>query len=229
MRKMRSLALMSVGLLALVACAAKNPAQPEVSSSRGSSSKVASSSSSSSSSQSGSSRSSASSTWSSSTQAVVSSSTSSSQESVPVPWTEDKSVQLKDYILTVWGPAMGQTYKAYTPATLGEFFGVPIPDGVLTATAVIVPDLNGQSPELFWSMDGLAQSNQLAVVAVYADSEGNTSMVQHLYLFTVTPDGQGQVWITQQNQGNPENKLYFTETKNEELRNFFTQLVDQPS
>lgn len=171
------------------------------------------------------------STTTSSSTATAPSSSSASQAQASerlAVWNEEKSVQLRDYILTNWGPALGQTYKAYTPATLGNFFGVPIPDGVLTATAVMTPDLNGQSPELFWSMDGLAQAHQLAVVAVYADSEGNRSMSQHLYLFTVNAQGQGQVWITQQNQGNPENKLYFTETKNEELRNFFTQLLGRP-
>lgn len=168
------------------------------------------------------------------TDTATSSTSSSSTTTKPVSpertggWTEEKSAQLKDYILTDWGPALGQTYKSYTPATLGNFFGVPIPDGVLTATATMTADMNGQTPELFWSMDGLAQSNQLAVVAVYADSEDNRSMSQHLYLFTLNPQGEGQVWITQQNQGNPENRLYFTETKNEDLRHFFTQLVGQP-
>lgn len=123
---------------------------------------------------------------------------------------------------------MGQTYQAYTLTALGNFFGVSIPDGVLTATAVMTPDMNGQTPELFWSTDGLAQPHQLAVVAVYADSKGNQFMSQHPYLFTVNPQGQGQVWITQQNQGNPEDKLYFTGTKNEALRDFFTQLLAQP-
>lgn len=209
MKKTPVLALLGLSLLGLAACGRQMPT-PAPSSSTPSTKA---------------------STTASSSDAPVPSSSSSSQTQAPerlAVWNEEKTAQLKDYILTNWGPAMGQTYKAYTPATLGTFFGVPIPDGLLTATAVMTPDMNGQSPELFWSMDGLAQSHQLAVVAVYADSEGNRSMSQHLYVFTVNPQGQAQVWITQQNQGNPENKLYFTETKNEALRDFFTQLVGRP-
>lgn len=199
--------LACLGLLALSACAAKEPAQPVASS--GSSSKVAASS--------------------SRTSTSTTSASSSSESMAMGPWTEAKTAQLQSYILDTWGPAMGQVYKAYTPATLGNFFGVPIPDGFLTATKGMTADMGGQVPELFWSMDGVAQPGQLAVVAVYADSEANRSMAQHLYVFTVDPQGFGQVWITQQNQGNPEGKLYFHLTQNEALRDFFSQLVGNPA
>lgn len=200
--------LACLGLLALSACAAKESNQPAASSS--SSAKVVASS--------------------SSTRASTTSASSSSEPVAPLgPWTEAKTAQLQSYILDRWGPAMGQVYKAYTPATLGNFFGVPIPDGFLTATKGMTADMGGQVPELFWSMDGVAQPGQLAVVAVYADSEANRSMAQHLYVFTVDPQGLGQVWITQQNQGNPENKLYFLLTQNEALRDFFSQLVGNPA
>lgn len=200
--------LFPLACLGLSACAAKEAAHPVASS--GSSSKVAASS--------------------SRTSAGTTSASSSSEPVAPVgPWTEAKTAQLQSYILDTWGPAMGQVYKAYTPATLGNFFGVPIPDGFLTATKSMTADMGGQVPELFWSMDGVAQPGQLAVVAVYADSEANRSMAQHLYVFTVDPQGLGQVWITQQNQGNPEGKLYFRLTQNEALRDFFSQLVGNPA
>lgn len=149
----------------------------------------------------------------------------SSETSQPALWTSDQYTKLQDYILGYWGPAMGQDYTAYPPSYKGNFFGVTLPDGVLTATAEMTADMGGQTPELVWSTDGLAKSGQLAVVAVYADTERHRSMVHHLYVFTLNPQGQGQIWISQQNQGNPENKLYFKETQNHELRNFFIQLV----
>lgn len=208
----------------LAACGAKGEREPVTSS-------LPSTSSSSSSQIEASSSSSAEATPSSSTSAEVtppSSTSASSSFEQPAPvglWSEEQAAQLQSYILDSWGPAMGQVYKPYTPASLGKFSGLPIPNGFLTATQDMIADLDGQTPELFWSTDGLAQPGQLAVVATYSDSEGSRSITQHLYVFTIDSQGVGQVWITKQNQGNPENKLYFRLTQNEALRDFFTQLV----
>ena len=140
------------------------------------------------------------------------------------PWSEKKEQQLADFIKK-WGQTFSpaQTYVQYTPEKNGNFYGVAIPNE-LTKPKNFTLDFNGEQPTLSWSKNGNAPSGQYALVATYSDIENSQSPSSHLYLFTIK-DGKPQVWISEQNQGNSENKFYFTETKNEDLKNFFVSLV----
>lgn len=144
-------------------------------------------------------------------------------------WDANKAQQLNDYILKTWGPALGQEYKSYTPSSTGNFYGVTVPNQLLEVTAEtakgLAPDFNGSVPYWVWSENGLVAANEVAVVAVYSDIEKATFPSAHLYFFTIV-NGNPQVLITEQNQGNPEKRLYFKETKNEELKTFFANLVN---
>ena len=139
-------------------------------------------------------------------------------------WSKEKEQQLDSFI-EKWGPSFSppQFYVQYTPEKKGDFYGVTIPDDLITPKG-LTPDFNGEIPRLYWSTDGNAPAGQYALVATYSDIENSQTPSSHLYLFTIK-DGKPQVWISEQNQGNPENKFYFRETKNEDLRNCFVSLI----
>ncbi|HHT7802782.1 TPA: DUF4767 domain-containing protein [Streptococcus suis] len=158
----------------------------------------------------------------SSTTSIVSS--SSSQKGL---WDAGKAEVLRSFVIEQWGPSFSppQYYLSYHPRHEGSFFGVSLPSGVLSGPGQqMTPDFQGETPELVWSENGQVEAGQTAVVGIYSDIEASKSQLAHLYLFTIK-DGQVIAWITEQNQGNPEKRLYFRPTKNQELQAFFENLV----
>ncbi|HFU4060415.1 TPA: DUF4767 domain-containing protein [Streptococcus suis] len=173
--------------------------------------------------------SSASSTSTSSTTSTTTttSSTSSSSSSQAGPWDAGKAEALRTFVIDQWGPSFSppQYYVSYSPSRAGNFFGVTLPSGVLSGPGQqMTPDFLGETPELVWSENGQVGAGQTAVVGIYSDIENTKYPSAHLYLFTIK-DGQVIAWITEQNQGNPEKRLYFRPTKNQELQAFFENLV----
>ena len=53
-------------------------------------------------------------------------------------------------------------------------------------------------------------------------------MQKHVYFFIIE-NGQPKVYVTQQNQGNENNYMYFNETANAEIKQGFTQIVEGQS
>ncbi|HEM3632951.1 TPA: DUF4767 domain-containing protein [Streptococcus suis] len=152
------------------------------------------------------------------------SSTSSSQSGL---WDAGKAETLRSFVVDQWGPSFSppQYYVSYSPNRTGNFFGVTLPSGVLSGPGQqMIPDLLGETPELVWSENGQVGVGQTAVVGIYSDIENTKYPSAHLYLFTIK-DGRVIAWITEQNQGNPEKRLYFRPTKNQELQAFFENLV----
>ncbi|HFI0423664.1 TPA: DUF4767 domain-containing protein [Streptococcus suis] len=173
--------------------------------------------------------SSASSTSTSSTTSTTTttSSTSSSSSSQVGPWDAGKAEALRNFVVDQWGPSFSppQYYVSYSPSRTGDYFGVTLPSGVLSGPGQqMTPDFLGETPELVWSENGQVGAGQTAVVGIYSDIENTKYPSAHLYLFTIK-DGQVIAWITEQNQGNPEKRLYFRPTKNQELQAFFENLV----
>ncbi|HEM6398268.1 TPA: DUF4767 domain-containing protein [Streptococcus suis] len=161
---------------------------------------------------------------SSSTSTTSVASSSSSQTGL---WDAAKTEALRRFVIDQWGPSFSppQYYVSYGPSRQGNFFGVTLPSGVLSGSGQqMTPDFLGEIPELVWSETGQVGAGQTAVVGMYSDLEVSKSQLAHLYLFTIK-DGQVIAWITEQNQGNPENRLYFRPTKNQELQAFFENLV----
>lgn len=77
---------------------------------------------------------------------------------------------------------------------------------------------------LNWSESGEEESGY-SLVAVYSDAETQDYLSKHVYFFTIN-SGVPKVLITSQNQGNPNNYLYFKETENKELRDGFSNIVN---
>ncbi|MGQ7366554.1 DUF4767 domain-containing protein [Streptococcus suis] len=158
---------------------------------------------------------------------TMTSSSSTSSSSQTGLWDAGKAEALRSFVIDQWGPSFSppQYYVSYGPSRQGNFFGVTLPSGVLSGSGQqMTPDFLGETPDLVWSETGQVEAGKTAVVGIYSDIEASKSQLAHLYLFTIK-DGQVIAWITDQNQGNPEKRLYFRPTKNQELQAFFESLV----
>ncbi|MBU5369634.1 DUF4767 domain-containing protein [Enterococcus avium] len=137
-------------------------------------------------------------------------------------WNDDKNKKLNDFMNT-WGQTMNQAYKQYSPNNNVDLYGLQLPDSVLNNNkwqAVI-----GNTPIVInWSESGEEESGY-SLVAVYSDAEAQDHLSKHVYFFTIN-SGVPKVLITSQNQGNPNNYLYFKETENKELRDGFSNIVN---
>lgn len=137
-------------------------------------------------------------------------------------WNADKDKQLNDFMKS-WGQAMDQTYKQYSPNNNVDLYGLQLPDSVLNNNRWQV--VIGNTPiVLNWSESG-EEASGYSLVAVYSDAEEQGYLAKHVYFFTIN-SGIPKVLITSQNQGNPNNYLYFKETDNKELRDGFSNIVN---
>jgi len=142
-------------------------------------------------------------------------------------WNDDKANQLANFMAT-WGEGMGQTYKSFTPEVPGDMYGVSFPNDVLTALSVNETPVNAS-----WSTTGdAAVEEEYLIVAAFNDvehffEENPTAPAgAHFYLFTIL-DGIPVVLHSQQNQGTPDGRYYFTPSENMELQAGFENIYNQ--
>ena len=120
-----------------------------------------------------------------------------------------------------WGPTMDQQYKQYDKNNSVDLYGLKLPEAVLSNSWTMAV---GESPvSVEWSTDGEG-TKDYQLVAVYSDAETQPYLAQHVYFF-VLQKGQPKVLVTQQNQGNEKNYLYFNQSQNQELNNGFSQII----
>ena len=164
------------------------------------------------------------STESSNQQMTMESSSSSIKESqvVNILCNEAKAQQLNTFMAS-WGQTMKQSYKEYGPGNNVNLYGLQLPDTVLANTNGWQATVNNVPITLTWSENGEANAGY-ALVAVYSDVETQASLAKHVYFFTIDA-GVPKVLVTSQNQGNPDNYLYFKETENQQLKDGFTEIV----
>lgn len=138
-------------------------------------------------------------------------------------WSKGKSTALASF-MSVWGKSMNQRYQSYRPGQPTDLYGVLLPDSILPAGDwQMVVDNRPMS--VVWSEDGL-KAEPYQLLSVYSDTEyaqQTGAFDSHVYFFMIY-EGQPKVFITQQNQGNTDNYLYFTETENAELRQGFSDI-----
>ncbi|NKC58470.1 DUF4767 domain-containing protein [Vagococcus fluvialis] len=135
-------------------------------------------------------------------------------------WTEAKAEELSAF-MTSWGSTMDQSYKNYSPENNVNFYGMSLPEATLTGGWQVA--INEQPVEMEWSETGTG-GKAYQLVAVYSDAETQPNFGKHLYYF-VLEQGKPKVLVTQQNQGNEMNYLYFNETENQALRDGFSNIV----
>lgn len=157
-----------------------------------------------------------------SVEASASSITESSSEEVKnTLWDSEKSTQLATFV-PQWGKTLGQEYKSYNPQNNVSLYGTPLPQAVINGNWKMA--INEAPVTVQWSEDGTGQAD-FNLVAVYSDVETGEYLGQHVYFFGFQ-NGQPKVYLTQQNQGNDKNYMYFNETQNQQLKQGFIDIVN---
>ncbi|HGF7685255.1 DUF4767 domain-containing protein [Enterococcus faecium] len=146
---------------------------------------------------------------------------SSSEEVKNTLWDSDKSTQLATFV-PQWGKTLGQEYKSYNLQNNVSLYGTPLPSAVIDGNWKMA--INEAPVTVQWSEDGTGHAD-FNLVAVYSDVETGEYLGQHVYFFGFE-NGQPKVYLTQQNQGNENNYLYFNETQNQQLKQGFIDIVN---
>ncbi len=128
-------------------------------------------------------------------------------------WDTNKSSQLASFVIQ-WGNTLGQEYKNYTPQNNVSLYGTPLPQAVINGNWKMA--INESPVTVQWSEDGKGNAD-FNLIAVYSDAETVGYLGKHVYFFGFQ-NGQPKVYITQQNQGNDQNYMYFNETQNQQLK-----------
>lgn len=157
-----------------------------------------------------------------SVEASASSITESSSEEVKnTLWDKNKASKLETFV-TQWGKTLGQEYKSYNLQNNVSLYGTPLPQAVINGDWKMA--INEAPVTVQWSEDGTGHAD-FNLVAVYSDVETGEYLGQHVYFFGFQ-NGQPKVYLTQQNQGNENNYLYFNETQNQQLKQGFSDIVN---
>lgn len=135
-------------------------------------------------------------------------------------WTEDKKNSLRDF-MSQFSNKMGQNYKEYGPSNSVDLYGVKVPGDIFNGQWTMA--INNQPVQVEWSETGEG-SAPYQLVAVYSDADTQPYLQKHVYFFVIE-GGQPKVYVTQQNQGNNENYLHFSETQNPDIKAGFSQIV----
>lgn len=135
-------------------------------------------------------------------------------------WNPEKDTKLYEFMMS-WGQTMDQQYQQYNETNNVDLYGVLLPKAILSNTWEMVVEESPISVE--WSTNGEG-TKDYQLVAVYSDAETQPYLAQHVYFF-VLQNGQPKVLMTQQNQGNEQNYLYFNQSQNNELNNGFNCIV----
>lgn len=136
-------------------------------------------------------------------------------------WNPEKDAKLNNFMMS-WGPTMDQEYKQYNEKTNVDLYGVMLPAAILSNEWTMAVNESPVSVE--WSDNGEGNADY-QLVAVYSDAETQPYLAQHVYFF-VLQKGQPKVLVTQQNQGNEKNYLYFNQSQNQELNNGFNSVIE---
>lgn len=152
-------------------------------------------------------------------------STNTAQASQPVThvlWDDSKSAELATFMQS-WGQEMGQQYRSYDDHVQANYYGLQVPQDILDGKWTTV--INQTPVSVEWTETGEGTAD-FQIVAIYSDIDHATPAGGHLYFFGFQQK-QPKVLITQQNQGNQNNYLYFKEIENESLKNEFIQLANR--
>ncbi|HHK0762473.1 TPA: DUF4767 domain-containing protein, partial [Enterococcus hirae] len=136
-------------------------------------------------------------------------------------WDTNKASQLETFV-PQWGKTLGQEYKSYNLQNNVSLYGTPLPQAVINGDWKMA--INEAPVTVQWSEDGTGHAD-FNLVAVYSDVETGEYLGQHVYFFGFQ-NGQPKVYLTQQNQGNENNYLYFNETQNQQLKQGFTDIIN---
>lgn len=135
-------------------------------------------------------------------------------------WNDSKRDSLRGF-MAQFSNKMGQDYKEYSKTSSVDLYGVNVPGDIFSGEWTMA--INNQPVKVEWSETGEG-SLPYQLVAVYSDADTQPYLQKHVYFFIIE-NGQPKVYVTQQNQGNNENYLHFSETQNTDIKAGFSQIV----
>lgn len=135
-------------------------------------------------------------------------------------WNDSKKDSLREF-MSQFSRNMGQNYKEYSKTNSVDLYGVNVPGDIFSGQWTMA--INNQPVKVEWSETGEG-SSPYQLVAVYSDADTQPYLQKHVYFFIIE-NGQPKVYVTQQNQGNNENFLHFSETQNPDIKAGFSQIV----
>lgn len=139
-------------------------------------------------------------------------------------WNKNKGEKLYQFVKG-WEKSLNQNYKEYTLDNKVNYYGLNLPgetEKVGQSRLVLEGD---KLINMRWSPEG-RYKDVYNVVAVYSDIENVKGPLSHLYYFVIL-NGEPIVLVTQQNQGNDKNYLYFKKTANIYLQEGFERIVKE--
>ncbi|MCQ8097350.1 DUF4767 domain-containing protein [Weissella confusa] len=144
---------------------------------------------------------------------------------VATPWSAEKTQQLAEF-MSNWQTEMGQSYQEYYPGHDFDLYGLMFPSSLTDDGETLRPTIDNQFVDMQWSADGTG-NHDYNLVAVYGGDASSNKQDPKLtmYLFTLH-NGQPEVLVTQQNQGNPEGRLYLNPTDNQALKAGFESIIN---
>lgn len=137
-------------------------------------------------------------------------------------WNKNKGEKLYQFVKG-WEKSLNQNYKEYTLDNKVNYYGLNLPgetEKVGKSRLVLEGD---KLINMRWSPEG-RYKDVYNVVAVYSDIENVLIPIARLYYFVIF-NGEPIVLVTQQNQGNDKNYLYFKKTANIYLQEGFEKIV----
>ncbi|UUV98157.1 DUF4767 domain-containing protein [Vagococcus luciliae] len=142
------------------------------------------------------------------------------EEASNTVWNDSKRDSLRGF-MAQFSNKMGQDYKEYSKTSSVDLYGVNVPGDIFSGEWTMA--INNQPVKVEWSETGEG-SSAYQLVAVYSDADTQPYLQKHVYFFIIE-NGQPKVYVTQQNQGNNENYLHFSETQNSDIKAGFSQIV----
>ncbi len=135
-------------------------------------------------------------------------------EEVPVEnaatWSTEKSAKL-DAFMKTFGEEMGQQYISYEPGENVKLYGVYLPDTVIMNLKGWQMAVDKEPVTISWGVGEEEVDTDYRLLAVHSDADSAPYAGKHVYFFTFH-HGEPRVLLTMQNQGNPDNYLYFYAT-----------------
>ena len=142
------------------------------------------------------------------------------EEASNTVWNDSKRDSLRGF-MAQFSNKMGQDYKEYSKTSSVDLYGLKVPGDIFSGEWTMA--INNQPVKVEWSETGEG-SSPYQLVAVYSDADTQPYLQKHVYFFIIE-NGQPKVYVTQQNQGNNENYLHFSETQNADIKSGFSQIV----
>ena len=137
-------------------------------------------------------------------------------------WNAQKSLALSQFMAD-WGTTMHQQYNEISPDKNGHFYGVALPQDLLTKVY-----LDGEKTEVVWRNQVTRKTRGTSLVGAYSDAETGTPHQKHLYFFMIQ-NGEPQIYVTRLSKAKMNDPFEFKKTKSQALKNGFETILNGQS